>query len=208
MCPEHAPRRCSCLSFMGVCSFLLHLETYSPQFPLTAGTVFPGYPLCARCMLVLALGPQLAVGRFALPLPLRREFILPLPLGPGAGLPLPLQRFTLSFVPSPPGESTDRPHLGFRTARRRRRRKNGTKIVGNSTLLLTTIRLPARALVLPLPLRPSLDLPLPLRRGASLPLPPNASWGVGREPPSGRRPGRTSRWARGESCEQQGASRE
>ena len=125
------------------------------------------------------VGPQLAVGRFALPLPLRREFILPLPLGPGAGLPLPLQRFTLSFVPSPPGESTDRPHLGFRTARRRRRRKNGTKIVGNSPLLLTTIRLPARALVLPLPLRPSLDLPLPLRRRASLPLPPNASWGVG-----------------------------
>ena len=59
------------------------------------------------------------------------------------------------------------------------KKKNGTKIVGNSPLLLTTIRLPARALVLPLPLRPSLDLPLPLRRHAMLPLPPNASWGVG-----------------------------
>ena len=82
------------------------------------------------------------------------------------------------FFPSPPGESTDRPHLGFRTARRRRRRKNGTKIVGNSPLLLTTIRLPARAFVLPLPLRPSLDLPLPLRPYAILPLPPNPSWGV------------------------------
>ena len=74
-----------------------------------------------------AIGPQLAVARFALPLPLRRELILPLPPGPGAGLPLPLQRFTLSFFPSPPGESTDRPHLGFRTARRRRRRKMGQK---------------------------------------------------------------------------------
>ena len=59
------------------------------------------------------------------------------------------------------------------------KKKNGTKIVGNSPLLLTTIRLPARALVLPLPLRPSLDLPLPLRPHAILPLPPNPSWGVG-----------------------------
>ena len=131
-----------------------------------------------ECAAARCARPTLALRRFALPLPLRREFILPLPLGPGAGLPLPLQRFTLSFVPSPPGESTDRPHLGFRTARRRRRRKNGTKIVGNSPLLLTTIRLPARALVLPLPLRPSLDLPLPLRPHAILPLPPNPSWGV------------------------------
>ena len=80
------------------------------------------------------VGPQLALRRFALPLPLWREFILPLPLGPGAGLPLPLQRFTLSFVPSPPGESTDRPHLGFRTARRRRRRKMGQKSCGQLAL--------------------------------------------------------------------------
>ena len=126
------------------------------------------------------VGPQLALRRFALPLPLRREFILPLPLGPGAGLPLPLLTEIYAVICPVPSRRVHRqttPWLPHRPPQAKK--KNGTKIVGNSPLLLTTIRLPARALVLPLPLRPSLDLPLPLRPHAILPLPPNPSWGSG-----------------------------